>query len=506
MDSALVRLPADRGGWWHEYVCPSHGVELEHVDLFTGRFPAGGAPCRYGCRIDTPAVRGAWTVLAHQACARAIQDLAARQPERAVALLREYDQRYAELAVDDHPAAQPWMLAGRLFQQALTEAIWAVRIGLAARALGDPVPRLTGALAEAARQARDKLVAQGRFTSNYTAWLNAAGAVCAPDPSWLTGPHGVYAHLAEAVGGDGWEWEASTYYHAFVLRAYLVAIDATPDHQPPAEVVDRLSAMAAALDAVTTSGGLIPALHDTPYARPATEQEYAELAELRGRLLPAPAEPTRPVTVFPDAGYAVLRTPGIHAIVDFGPHGGSHGHRDKLALYLYGTTTPWQPDPGQLPYGHRHWRDYYASTAAHPTFSVDSAEQAECAGRLVVADDTGVTVECDSAYPGVTARRTLTLDGDGLRDELTVICDRPRRVTLQFRPDVPVEVAPATTRWLGIERLRGHHECTDPAAVLLARPGPGQADDPQRARTHLDWVVPATREVTFRSTYRPHPV
>ena len=40
-----------------------------------------------------------------------------------------------------HKAAG-WMLRGRLFQQALTEAIWAVTIGRAARLLGDPVPPL----------------------------------------------------------------------------------------------------------------------------------------------------------------------------------------------------------------------------------------------------------------------------------------------------------------------------------------------------------------------------
>ena len=34
-----------RGGWWHDYVCPTHGVELD---------PAVGDtyPCRYGCRLQ----------------------------------------------------------------------------------------------------------------------------------------------------------------------------------------------------------------------------------------------------------------------------------------------------------------------------------------------------------------------------------------------------------------------------------------------------------------------
>src|SRR3989442_7561875 len=94
------------------------------------------------------------------------------QSERdgAVVLLREYADRYAALGTTGHNGAAGWMLRGRLFQQALTEAIWAVTIGRAARMLGDPVPELTAGLAEAARVARYSLVSDGRFRSNYTAW------------------------------------------------------------------------------------------------------------------------------------------------------------------------------------------------------------------------------------------------------------------------------------------------------------------------------------------------
>ncbi|MGH3586879.1 MAG: hypothetical protein ACRDQ0_11195, partial [Pseudonocardia sp.] len=137
-----VALPAGRGGWWHQYVCPAHGVELAHVGLLSGEFPAGGAPCAHGCRVDTPEVRGAWTVLAHQACARHILAAAGsprhQDREGAVLSLRHYAERYAALGGAEHDGAAGWMLRGRLFHQALTEAIWAVTIGRAARLLGDP--------------------------------------------------------------------------------------------------------------------------------------------------------------------------------------------------------------------------------------------------------------------------------------------------------------------------------------------------------------------------------
>ncbi len=494
-------LPTGRGGWWHQYVCPAHGVELEHVGLLGGVFPEGGVPCAHGCRVDTPEVRGAWTVLAHQACAREILALAGspqhQDREGAALLLRRYAGIYAELGSGTHDGAAGWMLRGRLFQQALTEAIWAVTIGRAARLLGDPVPELTAALADAARTARDSLVADGRFASNYTAWLDAAGAACTGKPEWVDGPHGLFAHVLASTHPDGWEWEASTYYHSFVLRAYRFGIDAVPGVRVPADVRARLDAMAAVLRELVTPGGLLPSLHDGPYLRAEWDRELAELD-----LTPAPGPP---VTVHGDAGYAILRGSGLHAIVDYGPHGGSHGHLDTLSLYLYGDRTPWQPDPGQVPYGHAYWRRHYASTAAHPTFSVDGLEQAECAGELVDAGEHGVTVACGQAYDGVRAVRRVTLAADGaLHDELTVTADRPRRIAAHLRPDVPLTVradpdGSVVTIWDG--SLHGTHTASVPAR-FVARPGPGPADDPQRTRTHVDWVAEDTTEITFRSTYR----
>jgi hypothetical protein len=214
----------------------------------------------------------------------------------------------------------------------------------------------------------------------------------------------------------------------------------------------------------------------------------------------------RPVTVYRDAGYAILHAAGVQAVVGYGPHGGSHGHLDTLSLYLYGDTVPWQPDPGQVPYGHAQWRRYYTSTAAHPTFSVDGLDQAECAGELVSAGSEEVTVACGTAYDGVSAVRRVALAPDGtLRDELTVTADRPRRIAAHLRPDVPLTVrtdSDGTVRTSWDTGLHGTHSASGAAARFVARPGPGPADDPQRTRTHVDWVAEDATTVTFRSTYR----
>lgn len=560
--AALRRIARERGGWWHAYVCPAHGVELDHGDLLGGVFPDGGARCAHGCRVDDEAVRGAWLVLSHQAWARHLRVLAHRG-ERAATVERlvEYTGLYAELVTERHGEAQSWMLRGRLFHQALTDAIWAANIGhtvitLAEKGTDDlrAVLPLLDELERAALDARTVLTGQGQLASNYTAWLNAAGVAASRAAAavhgrdwnggerWLTGEHGLYAHLRVAVADDGWEWEGSTYYHGFVLRAALLALRSTGPSDIPSDVVGVLAGMTDVLATVATPGGILPALHDGPYLRGPLALEWLELVALAQQLvlssgldavaararaelgaaddgldaelggwfagppLPERAAPG-PVTVFPSAGYGVLRGAGIHALLDFGPHGGSHGHRDKLSLYLYGDTTPWQPDPGQVPYAHAEFRDLYTSTAAHPAFRVDGAEQAECTGTLLDRDARSVTAEATAAYEGVRAVRRVVLGSCYLVDLLTVTGAEPHRVTAQLRPgtalDVQVQAAgPLRTTWYGDETLHGWHTHTAGVPVRpVTAPGPGTADDPQRTRTRVDFHADAER-VVFASVYQ----
>ncbi|MGZ0150832.1 heparinase II/III domain-containing protein [Kribbella sp. WER1] len=544
--------PTERGGWWHEYVCPAHGVELLHVGFETGNFPASGVPCSYGCRVDTPAVRGAWTVLAHHFWARRIRLLS--YDGGGTDLLASYARLYLELTKEgEHEQAQDWMQRGRLFHQALTDAVWGVPIAhaiqnLAARTggapeLGETLGMLDDMVA-GARRARDAMVAQDKFLSNYTAWFNALGTTASQAAAavrgtawdgaeeWLTGERGQFAHLAVSTGDDGWEWEGSTYYHGFVLRAYLLSLRG----YDPAAVPDQLEMMLAALAGIATPGGVLPALHDGPYSRLPLALEWLEIAALArqftsavdlttvaeyaraevgsdydgledradGWFSGAPRGGSLPVRG-PDSTYAVVRTAGIHAILDHGPHGGSHGHHDKLALYLYGATTPWQPDPGQVPYGHAQWRTHYKSVVSHPTIRIDGLEPAEATGT-VSREGNSISATVSGWYDGVHATRQLIAADNYLLDVVRVTADREREIVLQFRPDVDLTVAvgPQATRttWTGDETLYGYHRGD---GVPVTRPGPGPADDPQRSRTWIDWTVTGT-SATFCSVYSTTPI
>jgi hypothetical protein len=574
-------IPDRRGGWWHDYVCPAHGTQL--LPPLTG----GGFPCPHGCTLTGEPYAGAWAVLAHQAVARELRrlavdvrdgaDLAARAAaaDSAVAGLSRCAELYRRLATELRTDARPWMLAGRLFQQALTEAIWGTSIALAVQTLAGTVPterlrpaaELLTALRDGAHEARDTLVDRNDFRNNYTAWLNACGATTSralallgePDESdgWLTGPFGVIEHLDASVLADGWEWEGSTYYHVFVARAYLLALRGRADLLTDA-VRSRLRDMVGVVASLATDrDAVLPALNDTPYGDAGWDEELYELCLLARSLPEAPdldfvatplaarlpavaawresesrdwysfalstpeggagtAEPgpaARGNRLFADAGYAVLAGDGFRAVLDLGPHGGSHGHLDKLALYLYGPSARWQPAYGVPPYGHPWRRDHYRCTEAHPTLTVDDADQAEADGRLLYWRsgsrwaEIGATAD---AYPGVRFERHVRVEAGWLLDVVRAASDdHERRYTLHLRADVEVTVrhtfSGARTDWPGDGGLVGLHTALTTGsgpAVLTIAADLGPADDPQRTRPHLRWEARA-EQVDFVSVYAP---
>jgi hypothetical protein len=597
-------IHAARGGWWHDYVCPTHGVELD---------PASGAsgdlyPCRYGCRLRGEPYASAWVVLEHQARAREARLLARRYAdgngaadrEHAVQILVDFAGYYAEVAAGGHSErAEPWMLPGRLFSQALTEAIWSVQIADAALALapcptargelGGPVIAMLTNLLQTVSDAWTTLVVdRDDPANNYVAWLDAAGGLLSralvalghsADPGVDTGT-GTWVtrtldHLRLATGDDGWEWEGSTYYHLFVLRAYLLNLrDSDPAALPPGDV-ERLAAMVRVLATLAGPDGALPMVHDGPYDRAGAHLEVLEICALASQLWastglervqawartrlgathdgledslagwfagpPLPAlSCKRDSAHFARAGYVVLRDSADHwtAILDAGPHGGSHGHLDKLGLYFYGDAVAWQPAPGVPPYASALRHGYYSRTVAHPTVRVDEVDQVPASGVVEAwepthaapaatadnSDDangqvalatrtcTRVRASAGDAIAGVTLTRELVMTDQYLLDVVhAIVTDGAERdITLGLRPAVPLRVTALAggwrTTWAGPgggdpRDLHGVHRASVPA-TLTAVPGRGPSDDPASPVVVGDWTAHA-RDVHFVSVYAP---
>jgi hypothetical protein len=229
------------------------------------------------------------------------------------------------------------------------------------------------------------------------------------------------------IGADGVHVEQSTCFHVYTADVYLqflLLAERAGIPVPPA-VSRRIERMFEFLLAIRRPDGSMPSIGDADGAgllplairdvsdcrgrfavaaamfnRPdfawAAEGLAPEVAWLMGadgvRTFDAlrPAKPTlAPSRVFPSGGYAVLRSgwerDAHQMIVDIGPLGcpvsSGHGHADLLSLECAIFGEPAIVDPGTHCYGaDSKWRDFFRSTAAHSTVTVDGASQVEATG------------------------------------------------------------------------------------------------------------------------------
>ncbi len=93
------------------------------------------------------------------------------------------------------------------------------------------------------------------------------------------------------------------------------------------------------------------------------------------RALPEAADlPARRSADYRDAGRAILtRGKGREATwlcLDYGPHGGGHGHPDKLGFVLFARGVELAVDPGTARYGTPLQRGWFRTTIAHDLWKV----------------------------------------------------------------------------------------------------------------------------------------
>lgn len=130
-------------------------------------------------------------------------------------------------------------------------------------------------------------------------------------------------------------------------------------------------------------------------------------------------------TLFGNLGYAILRDDTKYGLLDYGPHGGTHGHYDKLNLLLFANPPSGAGDEmGGEPKFHRYedslHHEWTIQTIAHNTLSVDEGSQMAGEGRLLLFEDTPnlkiMRGQSPSSYPGVLLDRTVVVTPDAVID------------------------------------------------------------------------------------------
>lgn len=170
--------------------------------------------------------------------------------------------------------------------------------------------------------------------------------------------------------------------------------------------------------------------------------------------LPEPAVVSYPSMVFGSLGYAILRGGDRYSLLKYGPHGGVHGHYDKLNLVLF-AGDELGGEPKFYRYEDALHDQWTSQTVAHNTMAVGETRQAAASGKLLVFEDApGLQVmrgEVAGAYPGVGLDRTIVVTAGGILDLYTGRSSMPQTWdrTLRFPGKLQGMSTPADAKPLG---------------------------------------------------------
>ena len=310
-----------------------------------------------------------------------------------------------------------------------------------------------------------------------------------------TGATTLIEQAQRQVGDGGVHFEQSTCYQRYTCDIYLhfLLLAQRSGCDVPANVCERLRRAVGFLAALTLDDGSMPSIGDAdggwlmPLSRragddpratlavaatvfdgadwPASDDEQPETLWLTGVATRRHAvTPARESQLFRDGGYAILRSGPHQAIVDVGPLGCfGHAHADLLSIQCSIFGERCLVDAGTYGYtAEPEWRDYFRTTAAHNTITIDGASQAipngpfgwlqRPAARInewQSADGIDVIDAQHTAYAGVTHRRRVML----LRPGVFVVIDnligegrRSFELTFQFAPMDVALISTTTAR------------------------------------------------------------
>jgi MYXO-CTERM domain-containing protein len=521
-------LPPEGGQWTLWYVCPTHGVSLRHEG-------AG----RHVCPVDGEVLTGwpydqvvySWQ---HSDLASYALDLGlayqltgdAVYAEGAAEILAAYAAEYEAYPLHDIDG-EPTGSAAHVLSQTLDEAIWLVKIAwaydLVATSGALDAAELEAVEQDLLRSAAETIWRNRAGESNWQSWHDAAvGAVgfALEDPVLIAralrdGANGFEFQMIESVSAEGFWYEGSWSYHFFALEALVDLAEMAQRAGYDAYGNASLRAMFEGPVLFAMPDGSLPAFNDAhalnvrdqdrlyepAFNRYGDESLALGLSETsRGReallwgaesigATPG-ADETLTSALFPDAGYAVLRAGAgddeIYLALDFGPHGGWHGHLDKLGFVLFARGAVLGVDPGTQSYAAPTHETWDRVTIAHNTVVVDGASQAESQGQL----------HRFAALPGISA---VTADGGGAYESAaltrTVIVSEGHVID-SFHVE-SLDGGPHDVDWI-------YHEVGTPTTALPLAPYaglPATGDGYQ----HLTGEAAATTDDVFTVTFAAGP-
>ncbi len=483
-----LNVPTEGAGWTHNYTCSQHATRLEYDR---------DKPHEHACSVDGEIFSGgvyddAWRAFrnheliasAHAAAMLWVMSGEQSYLDHAAQVLKAYAECYPAYEVHGKNAGQ-----GRLMGQSLDESVWSIPAAWTYDMIREALPEPEQQLIESQLLhglGQHLLTQLWTLIHNIQCWHLAGLATLSValnadeymqpifDPQW-----GFDAQLATGVLDDGWWWEGSPHYHFYTLQALCSLGIAVRERQPDLLARPRFRKMFDAPLEMLRPDMSLPALNDgwidISYAGGIAqymmvfERAYgfwqdADHAQIMMHIYEdyAPRTTADALLFGPDilpehgdlpaenilhaaSGYAVLKSRDNqqHLMLKYGPHGGGHGHADKLGLLLWGYGERLSTDLGTPGYGIPMNKSWYRQTLAHNTVLLDQTEQPPQTGQLVRFDTLadGVLVadagihwpQADAGlYADVRLRRCILWKESYFIDIVRVICPEPHLIDLAW--------------------------------------------------------------------------
>ena len=444
--------PLEGGQWLHWYACPESGRPLQFHPPDQNICPDTGKNFT-GYPYDQVVYQMRNDALGEAAVASALAFHFTNKPDyarKAADILKSYAKVYPTYKLHDING-KPGPNGGLAFAQTLDESIWLIKI-----AWTYDLIRGSDVLTVTEKQAIERdvlrpsaalvLKAHKEPTPNIQSWINGAAAAVGfvlNDQALITeaidGPIGFRYQMRHFVH-EGFWGEGAWGYQFYAMRALIMTAQmASRKGIDLWKEEPNLLALFHSPLRVLLPDGSLPAFNDSGSPNLYEQSFLYEVAyaasndplllnviEHGGRgdreaflfgvqQPPKVAAPRLASAVSPEAGYATLRssTNDLTAIMKFGPHGGGHGHYDKLNFILFANGITLGEDPGTHFYGLPIHREWDSMTIAHNTISVDGQRQAQATGKLLdwqVGDGwTAVRADAGPVYATANLQRTILL-------------------------------------------------------------------------------------------------
>lgn len=497
-------VPTGAGDWTFYYACPDDASTLTPLTLDEHRCPKCGKV--FSDERTVAAYRTRLHDRANDAALRAAWAFAYSDDGRFAAEARRILLRCADDYASYPKRRDRWgrtgifaPLGGRRYAQSLDEAVGIIRLAKAY-----DLTRGAGCWTDADRQhvehdlfqaTADTLLWWNQDINNHQTWYNAglmAIASVLGDAALvrkvLDMRGGFHDQLRRSVGDDGLWYEGALAYHNYALQAMIEIVDAGRRMGLPLHEEPRFRSMLVGPLDYAYPNGQFPAINDSDHAHlgsfdahfvwawktyrdPRFVAAYARGDEKRSRQLLGDAAADTPLPVseptsrnLASSGLAVLRRgrgpDAVCAMLDYGPHGGHHGHDDKLNLMLFANGREWLLDPGRLTYSHNEYKTWVKETAAHNTVTIGGRSQGHTEGTLLWFVDRPDYAACaatsDRAYADAKLTRFLLLADRFLVDRFDVAAAEPTQIDWFAHAMCP-QVQPVEDRGPGRETTLGDH-------------------------------------------------